>query len=131
MPIKSLLERKKTLIAIVITIAIAIVSLISISGKGLGGIKIKNSDKIGHFIAYFILSISWFFAIKLNSKTRKQKILIILLLIFYGIIIEVLQEVLTTYRRGDLYDALANSTGVIMAALLFKKMNHFFNSTVK
>lgn len=131
MPIKSLLERKTTLIAIVITIAIAVVSLISISGKGLGGIKIKNSDKIGHFIAYFILSISWFFALKFNTKTLKQKTIIFILIVLYGIIIEVLQETLTTYRRGDLYDAIANSLGVSFGVLAFKKIDHFFNSLMK
>ncbi|MBT8384103.1 MAG: VanZ family protein [Bacteroidia bacterium] len=79
-------------------------------------IKLDNSDKIGHSLAYFMLSFSWFFAL----KKRFNNILIIALLISYGIIIEVLQEVLTAYRQGDLTDVLANSIGVILAYLFYQ-----------
>lgn len=35
-------------------------------------------------------------------------------LIFFGIIIEVIQDTMTVNRFGDVYDALANSTGVVL-----------------
>ena len=79
----------------------------------------ENSDKLGHFLAYFLLSLSWFSALKNKFNNN----LIIILLISYGIIIEVLQEVLTVHRQADFKDVLANSMGVILAYLLYQKIN--------
>lgn len=112
--IKRLLERNAFAIAIFLTLFITFISLVSLTG--MPRIKLDNSDKIGHALAYFMLSFSWFFAL----KKRFNNILIIALLISYGIIIEVLQEVLTTYRQGDFTDVLANSIGIILAYLLYQ-----------
>lgn len=132
MPIKNLLERNAFLIAITLTILIAILSLVSLSNTGINSmIKVKNSDKIAHLIAYFNLSLAWFFAFKFDTKSKKEKIFLIASLISYGIIIEVLQDRMTTYRSGDFFDVIANSTGIILAALLFKKLNSWFNKIAK
>ena len=112
--IKRLLERNAFAIAIFLTLFITFISLVSLTG--MPRIKLDNSDKIGHSLAYFMLSFSWFFAL----KKRFNNILIIALLISYGIIIEVLQEVLTTHRQGDFTDVLANSIGIILAYLLYQ-----------
>jgi VanZ family protein len=111
------LERNAFAIAILLTLFITFISLVSL--KGITPIKIENSDKIGHLLAYFVLSFSWFFAV----KNKFNNFLIIILLISYGIIIEVLQEVLTLHRQADFIDVLANSFGVILAHLLYKKIN--------
>lgn len=113
-PIKRLSERNAFAIAILLTLFITFISLVSL--KGMPQIKLENSDKIGHSIAYFLLSLSWFFAL----KKRFNNNLIITFLISYGIIIEVLQEVLTTHRQGDFSDVLANSIGIILAYLLYQ-----------
>lgn len=132
MPIKNLLERNAFLIAITLTILVAVTSLISISNSGIGSIiKVKNSDKIAHFIAYFVLSSAWYFAVKFDKKSLAKKITIILSLILYGIVIEVLQDRLTTYRTGDFYDVIANSTGILLASILFKRLNSWFNYITK
>jgi len=121
MLIKRLLERNALTIAVIITIFITIVSLISI--KGIHIIKVSNSDKLGHFIAYFFLSFSWLYALRNFPRKKFKEHLIVFLLISYGIIIEVLQGALTSYRQADIYDIFANSAGVIFALLLFGKMN--------
>lgn len=133
MPIKHLLERNALSVAITITILIAVVSLISLGSFGLklGLSKVENSDKFGHAIAYFVLAIVWFYALKFHEKPFKQKIIIIALLIIYGIILEALQDGLTTYRTGDYVDVIANSIGVLLAALSFNKLNNMFNSIIK
>ena len=113
-PIKKLLERNALKIAILLALIITFLSLVSV--KGVNPIRVENSDKLGHLIAYFVLSLSWFFA----NKGRFKWPLVATLLILYGIILEVLQEILTTHRQADLYDILANSTGVILAAILYK-----------
>lgn len=115
--IKRLLERNTFTIAIFLTLFITFISLVSL--KGMTQIKMENSDKIGHLLSYFLLSLSWFFAL----KNKFNNLLIIILLISYGIIIEVLQEVLTVHRQADFIDVLANSFGVILAYLFYKKIN--------
>ena len=126
MAIKKLLERNALVIAILLTLVIAFLSLVSL--KGIHVIKVKNSDKYSHFIAYFVLCLSWLFAHMHSSKLQLKKLkkyTIVLFLIVYGIIIEVLQGVLTTYRQADFFDFLANSAGVLMAAFIFEKVRRF------
>ena len=121
MLIKRLLERNSLTIAIIFTIFITIVSLISINGVHI--IKVSNSDKFGHFIAYFFLSFSWLYALRNFPRKKFKEHLIVFLLISYGIIIEVLQGVLTSYRQADIYDIIANSAGVIFASIIFGKLS--------
>ena len=120
MPIKKLLERNALRIAVFLTLSITVLSLVSI--KGVHVIKVSNSDKYGHFFAYLLLSLSWLYASKNYPQKNIKTYIIIILLISYGIIIEVLQSALTTYRQADLYDVIANSAGVLFAVILFRKI---------
>ena len=88
-------------LAIIGLLALGVVSLIP--APDLGG-----NDKIGHFIAYAMLS-AWF---SLLVEQRKSLWRILFGLIAYGLFLELLQG-LTSYRSGDLADAVANSLGVI------------------
>ena len=124
MLIRKLLERNRLFIAIFFTIFIALISLVSLKGVHL--LKASNSDKIGHILAYFILCLSWLNALKNFPPRKNRKYLLIFFLVSYGIILEVLQDVLTTYRQADLYDIIANSMGVILAFFLFEKLNRTF-----
>lgn len=119
--IKKLLERNALIIAIVATVFLAILSLSAVPKLNLG-LGIKAGDKYLHFIAYFGLSLMWYFALKDKINDKIFKIFVPLGLIFYGIILEGLQSGLTTYRTGDIYDAIANTAGVIVALILFKKI---------
>ncbi|QSS96148.1 VanZ family protein [Psychroflexus sp. ALD_RP9] len=82
----------------------------------------ENSDKVYHAIAYFILSTAWnlFY---LNSAKEHTKIKFILSIcisiILFGIVIEFLQELITSYRTFDVNDMFANSIGCISAAIVF------------
>ncbi|MCF6347379.1 MAG: VanZ family protein [Flavobacteriaceae bacterium] len=116
MPIKKLLERSALPIAIILTIFITTISLVHLNG--VPSIKISNSDKLGHFVAYLLLSLSWFYALKNFPKIY----ILVFFLISYGIIIEVLQGVLTTYRQADFYDVIANVAGVLFAIILYRKI---------
>ncbi len=88
-------------LAFIWLLALGVVSLIP--APDLGG-----NDKIGHVIAYAMLS-AWF---SLLVEQRESLWRILLGLIIYGLLLEFLQG-LTSYRSGDLADALANSLGVI------------------
>jgi len=124
--IKKLLERNALIIAIVATVFLAILSLSAVPKLNLG-LGIKAGDKYLHFIAYFGLSLMWYFAIKDRINEKIFKIFVPLGLIFYGIILEGLQSGITTYRTGDIYDAIANTAGVIVALILFRKIIKWYS----
>lgn len=126
--IKNLLARNAYVIAITFTIFLTVISLVSFSGIKTIPIKIANFDKIVHFTLYFVLTLTWFFATQHQFKTIKEKFILITALIGYGIIIEALQDGITTDRQADFYDILANAAGVLVAATSFYKLNRWFNS---
>ena len=125
--IKKLLERNALIIAIVATVFLAILSLSAVPKLNLG-LGIKAGDKYLHFIAYFGLSLMWYFALKERINEKIFKIFVPLGLIFYGIILEGLQSGITTYRTGDIYDALANAAGVIVGLIIFKRIIKWYRT---
>ncbi len=92
------------------------------------GLGIKSGDKYLHFIAYFGLTILWYFALKDKIKEKVFKFFVPLALILYGIILEGLQSGLTNYRTGDIYDAFANTAGVIVALLVFNQILKWYRT---
>ncbi len=114
MRIKKLLERNAKILAVLLTILIAYLSLKS------GGvdvkIPIKNVDKLFHFSAYFTLTLSWLYALKEKQAVFK----IVILLILYGILLEFAQDWFTQDRTKDMFDALANTIGIIVAVFVFE-----------
>jgi VanZ family protein len=111
--IKTLLKDNIFIIALAITFSIVCLSLLKIPKTK---ITITNIDKVYHSIAYFTLTISWL--IVYYKKPQKKNIIVICCIIF-GIVIELLQSMLTNYRTGDYLDVIANSSGVILALLIF------------
>jgi hypothetical protein len=112
--IKSLFKDNLFIIAIGITISIAYLCLMKMPEGGVS--SFGNIDKLYHTTAYFTLSILWLFSF---YKKPNLKYIIISLCIVYGIIIEVLQATVTTYRSGDFKDILANTLGVCLGLLVF------------
>ncbi len=125
--IKKLLERNSLLIAIIATLFIAVLSLSAVPKLNMG-LGIKSGDKYLHFIAYFGLTILWYFALKDRIKEKVFKFFVPLALVLYGIILEGLQSNLTTYRTGDIYDAIANTAGVIVALLVFNRLLKWYRT---
>ena len=109
------LRGKIFLIAIIITLSLILLSLVKIPAHNLG---VSHLDKWQHCFAYFVLSISWL----LVFYKKKKKLLVIICCILLGVIIEILQNRLTSYRTGDYYDVIANSFGVLLGLLVFNKL---------
>lgn len=109
---KNLLRDKKLLFAVAIAILILYLSLMKMPKYN---ISISNIDKWQHSFAYTVLSLSWLFALQKFNKNY----LIIISCISFGIIIEILQETVTSYRTGDFLDIIANSVGVLLGLLIF------------
>lgn len=112
--IKTLLLNNLFLIAIAVSVGILCLSLIKVTDAPT--IEIKNIDKLSHSFAYFILASCWLLT---YHKKPSKKFTIVITCIIFGIIIEVLQMNITTYRTGDLLDVLANTFGVLLALLIF------------
>lgn len=112
--IKTLLKDKIIIIAVLITFGILCLSLLKIPDNS--AIKIAYIDKIYHCFAYFTLAITWLLTF---YKKPEKKYVILISCIVFGIVIEVLQQILTNYRIGDFLDVLANSLGVILALIIF------------
>lgn len=94
---------------------------------------VKNlgmSDKLMHASAYFGMTFLWlifsFFQFE-NPKVLKKILIVCSITIIFGIFIEVLQGVMTTYREPDLYDILANSIGAIIAGIIVWLFKGKFN----
>lgn len=123
-PIKSLLENNAIYIAVFFTISILAGSLIR--SEFIVVKSISTSDKIYHLIAYFLLMLSWLYAFFKKEKFQKNVKYIILGCFIFGIIIEILQEVITSYRTASYLDIIANTVGVLLAVLIF----HIFEKKI-
>lgn len=114
------------IIAIVLSILIAIVSLMPSSG--VPKVEIKHLDKLIHFTMYFVLSINY--ALALSFKYKKQNfkrwVYPFLLALSYGILIEIAQECFTSTRNFDVFDILANGIGSFFGILILKKLSLTF-----
>ena len=116
-PIKSLLEDNAIYIAVFFTISITIGSLVKSDFIVVKSISV--SDKIYHLIAYFLLMLSWLYVFCKKETFQKNVKYVILGCIIFGIIIEILQGVITSYRTASYLDIVANTIGVLLAVLIF------------
>ena len=123
--IKVLLEDNAIFIAIFFTISITIGSLVK---SDLIATEIVSiSDKTIHFIAYFFLMLSWLYVFFKKKSFSKNVKFIFIGCIVFGIIIEILQGVTTTYRTLSFLDVAANTLGVLFASTVF----HFFEKKIR
>lgn len=92
--------------AVVVAIAIAYLSLKpSIQ-------MVEVNDKVGHFIAYFVLMLNIGLAV---WKGKKEVLVALLITTVYGVVMEIGQY-FTPGRSFSLLDMLANASGALLAA---------------
>ena len=103
--------------AFVITIVISCLSLIKTPKIDTG---FSNIDKLYHLFAYFTLSLFWLFSF---YKKSSLKYFIVLACLIYGILIELLKEIITTHRTGDYKDVLSNTIGIVLAIIIYTKIS--------
>ncbi len=89
--------------------------------------SIRFSDKLLHFIAYFVL-MGWYVQLVRRSVFRLG---LLVAFVSLGILLEVLQG-MGGVRHFDWYDGLANSVGVVVAFFLartrFQMLLHWFEN---
>lgn len=86
--------------------------------NNLPSISIPYLDKFVHACFHFVFTLFWFLFFKkqLNSPNFIKPLrLSFVLSVFFGVGIEILQELCTTTRKGDVIDVLANMTGATLA----------------
>jgi len=81
----------------------------------------------GHFVAYFILAITYYIALYRKVKHPKVLYIIIVLSILYGVTDE-FHQYFTPTRVPDIQDLIADAIGASVAAILlnlwYKKRSH-------
>lgn len=83
----------------------------------------ENADKVVHFMFYFGFVFLWFrYLVSKKIEKTKNLFFLFLLAVVLGVIIEILQGLLTTNRQPDLWDALANSFGALIGAIISKRI---------
>ncbi|WP_299517995.1 VanZ family protein, partial [uncultured Flavobacterium sp.] len=78
----------------------------------------KNGDKYVHFIFYFILTLLLILNFVDKVGVKRSLVISFVIAVFYGIIIEILQGVLTENRKPEFADALVNSFGSLVATIV-------------
>ncbi len=100
---------------------ILIISLIS--GSKLNQLKfidIIGIDKVGHLVFYTMLSFLWSGAC---LRVKRYIFFVIFLCTTFGFLMEILQFYLFIGRSFELFDALANFTGVLIGIFLYHTLN--------
>jgi VanZ family protein len=82
--------------------------------------KFLIQDKLLHFLAFAVIT---FFAYASNFKIKR--IFLFLILILYGLSIEVIQNSLE-YRTFELYDLLSDIIGVFVGYMSWKYLKKFY-----
>ena len=94
---------------------IAFFCLVQLNNVPLG--NVSYLDKLVHVFFHFVLTVLCFlFFQKYTNAVNSLKPIIIpfLFSIFFGIGIEIAQELFTTTRHADVFDVLANLSGAIL-----------------
>jgi VanZ family protein len=112
---------KKYKLSIIIALAILVVSVIPISA--IPKTDVKLSDKLGHFIAYAVLSLIVHFEtakkFRLSIVSRRLLIYSSLICVIFGVLMEFLQATPFVNRHFELLDMFANSIGVGVGSAIF------------
>ena len=100
-----------------------VIYILSTSGSIQLPESINSPDKIGHLIAYSVLSFLIFVGLSKEGSISKFKILfIILLCTLYGVFLEFVQYTFYPNRFFDLWDAAANFIGSVIGFLTFRQL---------
>jgi VanZ family protein len=110
---------RKNFFSILVALVIMYLSMANSNTFDKVPINIPNFDKIVHFTMYFGL-MSVIILENRNTLSGTQKTFLTgLIPFFYGVLIEIMQATLTTTRSGSVFDALANTLGILVSILLW------------
>lgn len=106
---------------------IVIVFLSGYPGNKVPQVPVWQFDKLVHTLIYFILSITLIIAFyeqyQVTIKRLNISLLIIIIGIFYGGTMEILQHYIFINRSGNWYDFIANAVGAIAGVICYPLIN--------
>ena len=97
------------------TIALSILSLVRLTD--VPKLNTGYDDKIAHFVLYAGLCLFWFMSLH-TLKSKSSLVLASLLSIGFGLIIEILQGIVSIHRTTEVFDLVANCLGVLTMAFI-------------
>lgn len=103
-------------LAIFWTAFVTTFSLISLGDIG-NDVPIPNKDKYVHFTFYFVFVSVWYLYLNKMNPISRNKWMVLIAAISFGILMEICQGVFTTTRSPDVLDVIANSVGAIFGLL--------------
>lgn len=110
---------KKNIFSLLIALFILYLSLASSSTfDEVPLFEIPYLDKLIHFAMYFGLMLVIVYENRKSIKSTAQLFLVSFLPLAYGILLEILQAVLTITRSGNISDAIADGAGIYAAVLI-------------
>lgn len=111
-------EKRLLLLSILIVLEATLLPM-----YGSGGVGNNYFDKVVHFGIYFFLGIS----IMITYSNKLNALKFLLFWVFAGIGIEILQQYIPG-RDTSIYDALANTFGIIGALYIFEMKDRWKKS---
>mgnify|MGYP002395332584 CR=1 FL=1 len=121
---KHLLVIKKGLFLVVVAYTIVLVTVTFIDIDGVPKLGSSFDDKIFHVLAYVGLGFLWVTYYKI-VKPNKSLWYIFLVLLSFGIFLELVQHQINPNRTFDLVDLLSNCFGVVLGTIVAKYSNIF------
>lgn len=97
---------------------LAILALCSIPGNELPDVSIASVDKIGHFSMFAAFAWLWMHALRIEVRARLR--LVFAAGLAYAVLTEVYQGLMPLGREPDVWDAVANSAGLITGLGLWR-----------
>jgi VanZ family protein len=82
--------------------------------------EVSNLDKLVHVFFHFVLTVLCFLFFQKNTNavnSLKPIMISFLFSVFFGIGIEIAQELFTTTRHADVFDVLANFSGAVLGVV--------------
>jgi VanZ family protein len=123
---------KKNIFSIIVALIIMYLSLTSSDTfEKVSFFNIPFLDKIVHFAMYFVLMSVIIFENRKTLISILHLYLIALIPFFYGILMEILQSILTVSRSGSLYDVIFNSAGILISLLLWLWLKPLLEKTIR
>ena len=127
-PIKNLLGHKYTFIAASVFQLCATYAMF-MPTSGLPDLAIPFFDKLAHIGIYLLSFLLWAFSFVQQTTNYHRLVLkVALLLLFYGMVIEVIQGKWIPDRTFDSWDLLANFAGLLSGILVFYILKPFWQA---
>jgi VanZ family protein len=99
-----------------------------IKASDLPQVEVPNLDKVIQATFHFVFTVLWFLFFKKKLKTSnifRSLLISFVFSFFFGVTIEIMQQVFTTTRSADVLDELANLSGASLAVITIVLLNKF------